>query len=77
MLTLALGLAVASGAAAIFALAQDWLDLIPSGFNIDATVLGSLTTVNDETIAVALAAGSPACWRSRLAPAPASGWRSR
>ncbi len=57
MLTLALGLAVASGAAAIFALAQDWLDLIPSGFNIDATVLGSLTTVNDETIAVALAAG--------------------
>jgi uncharacterized hydrophobic protein (TIGR00271 family) len=57
LLTLALGLAAASGAAALFALAQDWLDLIPSGFNIDATVLGSLTTVNDETIAVALAAG--------------------
>jgi uncharacterized membrane protein len=56
VLTLALGLAVASGAAAMFALAQDWLDLIPSGFNIDATLLGSLTTVNDETIAVALAA---------------------
>jgi uncharacterized hydrophobic protein (TIGR00271 family) len=57
LLTLALGLGVASGTAAMFALAQDWLDLIPSGFNIDATVLGSLTTVNDETIAVALAAG--------------------
>ena len=57
LLTLVLGLATASGAAAMFALAQDWLDLIPSGFNIDATVLGSLTTVNDETIAVALAAG--------------------
>jgi hypothetical protein len=30
LLTLALGLAVSSGAAAIFALAQDWLDLIPA-----------------------------------------------
>jgi uncharacterized hydrophobic protein (TIGR00271 family) len=58
LLTLALGLAIASAAAAIFALAQDGLDLIPSGFNVNDTgVLGSLTTVNDETIAVALAAG--------------------
>ena len=56
-LTLALGLALASVAAAVLTLAQDQLDLIPSSFNIDATVLGSLTTVNDETIAVALAAG--------------------
>ena len=57
LLTLVTGLAVASGAAALIALGQDWLDLIPSGFNIDATVLGSLTTVNDETIGFALAAG--------------------
>jgi uncharacterized hydrophobic protein (TIGR00271 family) len=57
LLTLALGLALASVAATVFTLAQDQLDLIPSGFNIDATVLGTLTTVNDETIAVALVAG--------------------
>jgi uncharacterized hydrophobic protein (TIGR00271 family) len=58
LLTLALGLAVASAAAAIFTLAQDQLDLIPSGFSLQETgVLGSLTSVNDETIAVALAAG--------------------
>ena len=58
LLTLALGLATASVAAAIFAFAQDWFDLIPSGFNVhEAGVLGSLTSVNNETIAVALAAG--------------------
>ncbi len=58
LLTLALGLAVASAAAAIFALAQDQFDLIPAGFDLQETgVLGSLTSVNDETIAVALAAG--------------------
>jgi uncharacterized hydrophobic protein (TIGR00271 family) len=58
LVTLALGLAVASAAAAIFALAQDRLDLIPSGFDLQETgVLGSLTSVNDETILVALAAG--------------------
>jgi len=58
LLTLALGLTIASAAAAIFALAQDWLDLIPSGFDLQETgVLGSLTSVNNETIAVALAAG--------------------
>jgi len=56
--TLTLGLGIASAAAAIFALAQDALDLIPSGFNIhEVGVLGSLTSVNDETIVVALAAG--------------------
>lgn len=58
LLTLALGLGLASVAAAIFAFAQDQLDLIPSGFNLhESGVLGSLTSVNDETIAVALAAG--------------------
>jgi uncharacterized hydrophobic protein (TIGR00271 family) len=57
-LTLALGLAIASAAAAIFALAQDGLDLLRSGFNVnEAGLLGGLTSVNNETIAVALAAG--------------------
>ncbi len=58
LLTLALGLAVAGATAAILAFAQDQLDLIPSSFNLhDTGVLGGLTSVNDETIAVALAAG--------------------
>jgi uncharacterized hydrophobic protein (TIGR00271 family) len=58
LLTLALGLAIASAAAAMFAWTQDVLGLIPSGFNVQETgVLGNLTSVNDETIAVALAAG--------------------
>ena len=57
LMTLLVGLAVASAAAAAFAFGQDQLDLIPSAFNIDATVLGSLTTVNNETILVALVAG--------------------
>jgi uncharacterized hydrophobic protein (TIGR00271 family) len=57
-LTLALGLAIASAAAAIFAWAQDQLDLLPPGFNLqEGGVLGSLTSVNNETIVVALAAG--------------------
>ena len=43
--------------AAIFAFAQNHLSLLPSGFNINATVLRGLASVNDETIAVALAAG--------------------
>jgi len=55
--TLVVGMAFASGAAAACAFAQDQLDLIPSSFNIDSTVLGSLTNVNNETIVVALAAG--------------------
>ena len=55
--TLAVGMAFASAAAAASAFAQDQLGLIPSSFNIDSTVLGSLTDVNNETIVVALAAG--------------------
>ena len=51
-------MAIASGAAAIFAWGQNRFDLLPSGFDLhEAGVLGSLTSVNDETIAVALAAG--------------------
>jgi uncharacterized hydrophobic protein (TIGR00271 family) len=56
-LTLVVGMAFASAAAAASALAQDQLDWIPSDFDIDATVLGKLTDVNNETIVVALAAG--------------------
>ena len=58
LLTLALGLTLASVAAAIFAFGQDQFGLIPSGFDVhEAGVLGGLTTVSNETIAVALAAG--------------------
>jgi uncharacterized hydrophobic protein (TIGR00271 family) len=57
-LTLAVGLGVAALAAALSAFVQDQLDLIPSGFDIEETgVLGGLTAVSNETIAVALVAG--------------------
>ena len=55
--TLVIGMAFAAGAAAVSALAQNAFDQIPASFNIDATVLGSLASVNNETIVVALAAG--------------------
>src|SRR5207247_5613160 len=55
--TLVIGMAFAAGAAAVSALAQNTFDRTPSSFNIDATVLGSLASVNNETIVVALAAG--------------------
>jgi uncharacterized hydrophobic protein (TIGR00271 family) len=56
--TLAVGLAAASVAAGLCTFAQNQLDLIPSGFNLEeAGVLGSLVSVNDETIVVALVAG--------------------
>jgi uncharacterized hydrophobic protein (TIGR00271 family) len=58
LLTLAVGFGAAGLAAAMSAFTQDQLDLIPSSFNIHETgVLGGLTTVNNETIAVALVAG--------------------
>ena len=58
-LTLALGLAGTCAAAAAVAFGQDRLDLLPSGFNLPdaASALGGLTTVNHETVAVALVAG--------------------
>jgi uncharacterized hydrophobic protein (TIGR00271 family) len=55
--TLVLGMAFTTAAAAASAYGQNHFDLIPASFNIDATVLGSLTAVNNETIVVALAAG--------------------
>jgi uncharacterized hydrophobic protein (TIGR00271 family) len=57
LLALTVGMAVASGFAALFAYAQNQLSLLPSGFNINETVLRGLATVNDETIAVAFVAG--------------------
>jgi uncharacterized hydrophobic protein (TIGR00271 family) len=58
LLTLAAGLGIACLAAALSAFVQDSFDLIPSGFDIEETgVLGSLTAVSNETIAVALVAG--------------------
>jgi uncharacterized membrane protein len=57
-LTLAAGLGIACLAAALSSFVQDRLDWIPSGFDIQETgVLGSLTAVSNETIAVALVAG--------------------
>ena len=58
LLTLAVGLGVAALAAAMATFVQDQLDLLPSDFSIEVTgALGSLTTVSNETIAVALVAG--------------------
>ena len=58
LLTLTVGLGVASAAAALSALAQDRFDRLPSGFDIEEVgTLESLTAVSDETIAVALVAG--------------------
>ena len=57
-LTLAVGLGVAALAAATAAFVQDQLGLLPSDFSIEVTgALGGLTTVSNETIAVALVAG--------------------
>jgi uncharacterized hydrophobic protein (TIGR00271 family) len=60
LLTLAIGLGLASLAAAIFGFAQDQLDLLPPGFDLHRTagVLGGLVDVNDETIVVAFVAGA-------------------
>jgi uncharacterized hydrophobic protein (TIGR00271 family) len=57
LLTLTVGMAIVVASAALFAYAQNKLSLLPSGFNINETVLRSLATINDETIAVAFVAG--------------------
>jgi uncharacterized hydrophobic protein (TIGR00271 family) len=58
VLTLGVGMGAASLAAAASTFIQDQFDVIPSGFNLHVTgVLGGLTTVSNETIVVALAAG--------------------
>ena len=67
-------MAFAAGAAAVSAFAQNAFDRIPASFNIDATVLGSLASVNNETIVVALLPAWRECLHSRRGPAPASAW---
>jgi uncharacterized hydrophobic protein (TIGR00271 family) len=58
LLTLGLGLAAAGLAAAGSTFSQDQLGFIPSGYSIHATgVLTGLTTISNETVVVALAAG--------------------
>jgi uncharacterized hydrophobic protein (TIGR00271 family) len=59
LFTLAVGMAMTSAAAALVALAQDQLDLIPSGFSLSSAsdALGGLTAISHETIAVAFVAG--------------------
>ncbi len=57
LLTLAIGMAVTSAVAMVLAFAQNQLSLIPSSFNLDASVLQGLVHVSNETIAVAFAAG--------------------
>jgi uncharacterized hydrophobic protein (TIGR00271 family) len=58
LLTLAVGLGVAALAATVVAFLLDRFDALPSGFDIEVNgVLGGLTAVSNETIAVALVAG--------------------
>jgi uncharacterized hydrophobic protein (TIGR00271 family) len=58
LLTLGLGLAAAGTAAAASTFIQDHLGFIPSSYSVHATgVLRGLTTVSNETVAVALFAG--------------------
>ena len=57
LVTLLIGMTLAAAAACLSASLQDVFGLIPSGFDIHSTVLGTLATVSNETIVVALAAG--------------------
>jgi uncharacterized hydrophobic protein (TIGR00271 family) len=57
LVTLAVGMGATCLTAAVLTVVLDNLDLLPSGFEVGESALSGLTTVNDETIAVALAAG--------------------
>jgi uncharacterized hydrophobic protein (TIGR00271 family) len=57
LITLAIGMAATCLAAAVITLLLNLLDVLPSGFEIAKSTLSGLTTVNDATIGVALAAG--------------------
>jgi uncharacterized hydrophobic protein (TIGR00271 family) len=57
LVTLAVGMGATCLTAAVLTLILDLLDLLPSGFVVGESALSGLTTVNDSTIAVALAAG--------------------
>jgi uncharacterized hydrophobic protein (TIGR00271 family) len=55
--TLVIGMAVASGSGAVVAFALNHLSLLPSTFQVGSSVLSGLTSISNETIIVALAAG--------------------
>jgi uncharacterized hydrophobic protein (TIGR00271 family) len=55
--TLVIGMALVAAVAGVSTFVQDLFGAVPSGFDIHATVLGSLAHVSSETIVVALAAG--------------------
>jgi uncharacterized hydrophobic protein (TIGR00271 family) len=57
LVTLTVGMAATCLTAAVLTVILDFLDLLPSGFVIGESALSGLTTVNDATIGVALAAG--------------------
>jgi uncharacterized hydrophobic protein (TIGR00271 family) len=55
--TLVIGMAVASGSGAVVAFTLNHLSLLPSTFAVGSSVLSGLTSISNETIVVALAAG--------------------
>jgi uncharacterized hydrophobic protein (TIGR00271 family) len=56
--TLVVGLGATCGAALVLGAVLDLFDLLPSGFDVgESSVLSGLTTVNEATVGVALAAG--------------------
>jgi uncharacterized hydrophobic protein (TIGR00271 family) len=55
--TLIIGLGATCLTALLLTLVLDLLDLLPAGFEVGESALSGLTTVNDATIGVALAAG--------------------
>jgi uncharacterized hydrophobic protein (TIGR00271 family) len=55
--TLAVGLGLAGAVAGVLTALLDLAGLLPSSFEVGASVLGGLTTVNSSTFLVALAAG--------------------
>ena len=78
LLTLALGLGVASAAAAVSTFAQDRLDLIPSGYDLQGPVCSAASRPSATRRSWSLSSPAwPECWRSRPAPAPGWAWRSR
>jgi uncharacterized hydrophobic protein (TIGR00271 family) len=57
LVTLLIGMTLAAAAACGSTALQDAFGLIPDDFDIHSTVLGTMTTVSNETLVVALAAG--------------------
>jgi uncharacterized hydrophobic protein (TIGR00271 family) len=57
LLTLAVGMAVTAGVAALIAFCQNQLSLLPANFDLGASILKGLVHVDNETIVVAFAAG--------------------